>query len=117
MSVRVWLIAACGVAAVADAARADTCIASIGNGTGDVLVSVTVRADFAPPGSEADRNLALTLPRPLAKNETAALRWQCPTSKISYTATGTFANGIRRRSAPFTPLPSAAGAPETAWIE
>jgi hypothetical protein len=117
MNFRCWPIAGCCLLALAAAAYADTCTVNIGNGTADILVSVTVRAQFAPPGSEADRNLPVAIAGTLAKNQSAKVAWQCTTNNISYVATGTFANGIKRASAPFTPRPSLSGAVDTAWIE
>ncbi|MGO8921209.1 MAG: hypothetical protein ACLQJR_35435 [Stellaceae bacterium] len=117
MKFRCWPVAGCWLLALTAAASADTCTVNIGNGTADVLVSVTVRAEFAPPGSEADRNLPLAIAGPLAKGQSAKLEWPCPSSNISYVATGTFANDIKRASAPFTPRPSFSGAVDTAWIE
>jgi hypothetical protein len=103
--------------ALSGTAHADHCTIKIGNGTGDVLVSVTVRAEFAPPGSEADRNLAVPLPHALRRNQAAAVGWDCPTSNIRYVATAQFENGITRSSAPFTPRPFPSGALDTAWID
>jgi len=117
MNLRCWPVAGCWLLALAGAARADTCTVNIGNGTDDILVSVSVRAEFAPPGSEADRNLSVPIATPLTKNQSATVTWECTTSNISYVATGTFANGIKRASAPFTPRPSFTGALDTAWIE
>ncbi len=117
MNLRRWPIAACWLLGLGTAAQADTCTVNIGNGTADVLVSVSVRAEFAPPGSEADRNLPVEIPGELAKNQSATVTWECTTNNISYVATGTFANGIKRASAPFTPRPSFTGAVDTAWIE
>jgi hypothetical protein len=117
MHVRLLLAAgACWLALVASA-RADQCAVTIGNGTDDVLISVTVRAEFAPPGSDADRNLPVAIAGKLLKNQTAKVAWDCPTSNISYVATGLFANGIKRASTPFTPKPNLSGRLETAWIE
>jgi hypothetical protein len=107
-----WL-ALCGAAA----AQARRCAVEIGNGTADILLSVTVRAEFAPAGSESDRNLPVALGRKLFKNQTARVEWSCDSANISYIATGLFANGIRRMSAPFTPKPNLEGKLETAWIE
>ena len=117
MRYRRWPVAACCWLALGAAAQAESCAVAIGNGTGDELVSVTVRAEFARPGSEADRNLPVALGGKLTRNQSAKIAWDCPTNKISYIATGTFANGIKRRSAPFTPRPNASGALDTAWIE
>jgi hypothetical protein len=75
-----------------------------------------VRAEFAPPGSEADRNLAVGLARPIPKGQTAKIAWECPSSKLSYIATGTFSNGIRRESTPFSPR-AVAGALDTALLQ
>ena len=107
----------CWLALGAVAAHADSCAAIVGNGTTDILVSVTVRAEFAPPGSEADRNLPVTIGSKLFQNQTAKVEWACPTRNIAYIATGLFANGIRRSSMPFTPRPNLRGQLETAWIE
>ncbi len=117
MNYRCWPIAAGVLLALTAAADADTCVINIGNGTADILVSVTVRAEFAPPGSEADRNLPVPLPGRLREQQTTKVEWTCPTSNISYVATGTFANDIKRASAPFTPRPSFSGAVDTAWIQ
>lgn len=117
MNLRCWPIAGCWLLALAAAARADTCTINIGNGTADTLVSVTVRAEFAPPGSDADRNLDVPLAGALARKQSAKVTWECTSHNISYIATGTFANGIRRASAPFMPRPSFTGALDTAWIE
>jgi len=112
-----WLIAALWLLAVARPAMAENCAVQIGNGGDVVLISVTVRAEFAPPGSAADRNLAVALPRELAKNEVVAIRWECPTNNISYTATGMFRNGITATTEPFKPQPMfPSGSLETAWI-
>jgi hypothetical protein len=116
MTIRVWSLAACCWLAAA-AAHADTCTVIIGNGTSDELISVTVRAEFAPPGSEADRNLPVAIEHKLFKDQTAKVSWTCPTNKISYVATGLFANSIRRSSAPFKPQPDVSGRPETAWVQ
>jgi hypothetical protein len=116
MAVRFWGILAC-CALTAATARADTCAVNVGNGTSDELVSVTVRAEFAPPGTEADRNLAVEIGRKLLKDQTVKVSWTCPTNKISYVATGLFANSIRRTSAPFSPRPSVSGALEIAWVQ
>jgi hypothetical protein len=116
MAVRFWWVVA-GCVLSATAAHADTCAVTIGNGTNDELVSVTVRAEFAPPGSEADRNLPVEIGPKLFKDQTVKVSWTCPTNKISYVATGLFANSIRRSSAPFTPRPSVSGALETAWVQ
>jgi hypothetical protein len=70
MGIRTLLAALCCWAALAAAARADSCAAIIGNGTPDILISVTVRAEFAPPGSEADRNLPVTIGSKLFQNQT-----------------------------------------------
>ena len=105
-----------GGCALAAAARADHCAVNLANGLDDPIVSVTVRAEFAPPGSEADRNLSVALARPIPKGETAKIAWECPSAKLSYIATGTFSNGIRRRSAPFSPR-ATAGALDTALLE
>jgi hypothetical protein len=110
-----WVVAACVLTVTA--ARADTCAVNIGNGTSDELVSVTVRAEFAPPGTEADRNLPVEIGRKLFQDQTVKVSWTCPTNKIAYVATGLFANSIRRNSAPFTPRPSVSGALETAWVQ
>jgi hypothetical protein len=117
MVFRTLLAALCGLLALAGAARADSCAAIVGNGTDDILVSVTVRAEFAPPGSDADRNLPVAIGGKLTKNQTAKVEWDCPTRNITYVATGLFANGIKRSSMPFTPRPNLEGALETAWIE
>jgi hypothetical protein len=112
-----WLIVGLWLVAVAPSAAAESCAVQIGNGGDVVLISVTVRAEFAPPGSAADRNLAVALPRELAKNEVAAIRWECPTNNISYTATGMFRNGITATTEPFKPQPMfPSGLLETAWI-
>jgi hypothetical protein len=117
MPVRLLLAAGACWLALAVAARADQCAVTIGNGTDDVLISVTVRAEFAPPGSDADRNLPVAIAGKLLKNQTAKVEWDCPTSNISYVATGLFENAIKRTSAPFTPKPNLSGRLETAWIE
>ena len=117
MSWRMGPIAAGVVLAMAGAAKAESCTIVIGNGTGDILISVTVRAEFAPPGSESDRNLPVALPGKLTKGQTARVAWTCASNNVSYVATGTFANAIKRRSAPFTPKASFSGAVDTAWIE
>jgi hypothetical protein len=117
MIVRRWGAVAGSLLALAGTAHADRCTVKIANGTSDMLVSVTVRAQFAPPGSEADRNLPVTLPGALGRNQSAAVTWDCTTSNISYVATGTFANGITRASTPFTPHPFLSGALDTAWIQ
>src|SRR5690348_14271502 len=93
MAVRFWWVLA-GCVLTAAVARADTCAVNIGNGTSDELVSVTVRAEFAPPGTEADRNLPVEIGHKLLKDQTAKVSWTCPTNKISYVATGVFANAI-----------------------
>jgi hypothetical protein len=112
-----WLIAALGLGAAARAAAAESCAVQIGNGGDVVLISVTVRAEFAPPGSAADRNLPVALPRELAKNEVVAIRWECASNNISYTATGMFRNGITATTEPFKPQPMfPSGTLETAWI-
>jgi hypothetical protein len=98
-------------------ALADTCTITIGNGTSDELVSVTVRAEFAPPGSEADRNLPVDIGHKLLKDQTAKVSWPCPTNNISYVATGLFANSIRRSSDPFKPRPSVSGMVDIAWVQ
>ncbi len=117
MTIRTLLAALCCWLALAAAARADSCAAIVGNGTADVLISVTVRAEFAPPGSDADRNLPVTIGGKLLQNQTAKVDWDCPSRNISYIATGLFANGIQRTSMPFTPRPNLSGRLETAWIE
>jgi hypothetical protein len=117
MMFRCWPMAAGVLLGLTAAASADTCTINIGNGTADILVSVTVRAEFAPPGSEADRNLPVAIPATLGKSQSTKVEWPCPTSNISYVATGTFANDIKRASAPFTPRPSFSGAVDTAWIQ
>jgi hypothetical protein len=102
---------------LADAAQADTCIVKVGNGAGGQLVSVTVRAAYASPGSVADRNLPVILERPLEKDQIAGIRWDCPSNNVLYTVTGTFANAIRATSEPFKPQAGfASGEPETAWV-
>jgi hypothetical protein len=106
-----------GSAMVPAAAHADSCVAKVGNGAGGNLVEISVRAEFASPGSEADRNLPLPLPRPLAKEQTAVLEWSCPSNKISYIVTGTFANGIKAASAPITPRRIGSSDPDTAWLQ
>jgi phosphate-selective porin len=98
-------------------ASADQCAVNIGNGTSDILISVTVRAEFAPPGSEADRNLSVKIGGKLFKDQTAKVEWDCPTNRIRYIATGLFSNAITRHSAPFTPEPDLKGRLDTAWIE
>lgn len=105
-----------GCGTFAGAARADQCAVNLANGMDDPIVSVSVRAEFAPPGSEADRNLAVPLAQPVAKGQTAKITWECSSSKLSYVATGTFSNGIRRASAPFSPR-EAAGVLETALLQ
>ena len=117
MTVRTFIAALCCWLALGAAARAASCAVLIGNGTADVLVSVTVRAQFAPPGSDADRNLPVAIGGKLHQNQTAKVEWACPTPNISYVATGLFENGITRRSAPFTPRPDHAGRRETAGID
>ena len=82
-----------------------------------MLVSVTVRAEFAPAGTEADRNLPVAIGAKLLKNQAVKVSWTCPTNKISYFATGLFANSIKRTSAPFRPRPSMSGALDTAWVQ
>ena len=109
-------VATFGCCALAAAARADQCAVNLANGMEDPIVSVTVRAEFAPPGSEADRNLAVALARPIPKGQTAKITWECPSSKLSYIATGTFSNGIRRASTPFSPR-AVAGALDTALLQ
>jgi len=112
-----WLIAGLWLAAMARPAAAESCALQIGNGGDVVLIGVTVRAEFAPPGSAADRNLPVPLPRDLAKNEVVALRWECPSNNISYIATGMFRNGITATTEPFKPQPMfPSGMLETAWI-
>ena len=112
-----WLIAGLWLIGAARPAAAESCAVQIGNGGDVVLISVTVRAEFAPPGSAADRNLAVALPRDLAKNEVAAISWECPSNNISYTATGMFRNGITATTEPFKPQPMfPSGTLETAWI-
>ena len=117
MIVRRLAAVAGALLALAGTAHADRCTVNIANGTGDVLVSVTVRAEFAPPGSQADRNLAVPLPAALRRSQSAPVAWNCTSRDISYIATGTFANGITRSSAPFKPQPFSSGALDTAWIE
>ena len=113
----VWLIAGLCTAALPRWAMAETCAVQIGNGAEVVLISVTVRAEFAPPGSAADRNLPVALPHNLAKNEVAAIRWDCPSNNISSTATGMFRNGITSTTEPFKPQPMfPSGLLDTAWI-
>jgi hypothetical protein len=112
-----WLIACFCVAAVPRLAAAENCVVQIGNGAEVALISVTVRAEFAPPGSAADRNLPVTLPHNLAMNEVVAIRWECPSNNISYTATGMFRNGITSTTEPFKPQPMfPSGTLDTAWI-
>ena len=112
-----WLIAALWLVALARPAAAETCAVQIGNGGDVVLISVTVRAEFAPPGSAADRNLPVVLPRDLAKNEVVPIRWECPSNNISYTATGMFRNGITATTEPFKPQPMfPSGVLDTAWV-
>ena len=116
MAARLWtVVASCMLAAAA--AHADTCAVKIGNGTSDELVSVTVRAEFAPAGTEADRNLPVAIGAKLLKDQAVKVSWICPTNKISYVATGLFANSIKRTSAPFRPRPSMSGALDTAWVQ
>jgi hypothetical protein len=111
------LIAALWLVVVARPAAAESCAVQIGNGGDVALISVTVRAEFAPPGSAADRNLPVALPRDLAKNEVVAIRWECPSNNISYIATGMFRNGISATTEPFKPQPMfPSGMLETAWI-
>jgi len=119
MKLGLWLAAGCCWLALcgAAAAQARRCAVEIGNGTSDILISVTVRAEFAPPGSESDRNLPVALGRKLFKHQTARVEWRCDSPNISYIATGLFANGIKRTSPPFTPRPSLEGKLDTAWIE
>ena len=105
-----------GCCALAGPARADQCAVNLANGMEDPIVSVTVRAEFAPPGSEADRNLAVPLAQPIPKGQTTKIIWECPSSKLSYIATGTFSNGIRRESSPFSPR-VIAGALDTALLQ
>ena len=111
-------VAALGLAccALAGTARADHCAVNVANGMEDPIVSVTVRAEFAPPGSEADRNLSVALAQPIAKGQSAKIAWDCPSSKLSYIATGTFSNGIRRESTPFSPR-ATAGVLDTALLQ
>jgi hypothetical protein len=116
MMFRILLAAGCCLGLAAPA-FAEQCAVDIGNGTSDILVSVTVRAEFAPPGSEADRNLPVALGGKLMKDQTARVEWTCPSNKIRYIATGLFANAITRRSAPFTPHPDLEGHLDTAWID
>jgi hypothetical protein len=111
------LATALGLLLLPAGALAERCTITIANGTSDELIAVTMRAEFAAPGSEVDRNLPVALPRKLFKNDTAKVEWECPTSNISYVATGLFANGIRRASAPFKPRPLLSGALDTAWIQ
>ncbi|HEV2552066.1 MAG TPA: hypothetical protein VGU20_32460 [Stellaceae bacterium] len=112
-----WLIVGLWLVAVARPAAAESCAVQIGNGGDVVLISVTVRAEFAPPGSAADHNLSVALPRELAKNEVVAIRWECPSSNISYTATGMFRNGITATTEPFKPQPMfPSGVLDTAWL-
>ena len=117
MHLRRVLAGACCWLALGGAARAAQCAVTIGNGTDDVLISVTVRAEFAQPGSEPDRNLPVEIGGKLLRNQTAKVVWQCATANIAYIATGLFANGIKRSSAPFTPRPSLSGKLDTAWIQ
>ena len=117
MTFRCWPVAAGLLLALAASAHAESCAVAIGNGTTDILVSVTVRAEFAPSGSPSDRNLPLALPGTLTKDQSTRVEWDCPSNSVSYVATGTFANDIKRQSAPFTPRPSLSGAVDTAWIE
>ena len=98
-------------------ARAERCAVTIANGTADELIALTVRAEFASPGSEADRNLPVAIPSKLFKDQRAKVEWECPTNNITYIATGMFANGIRRASAPFKPRPLLSGALDTALIQ
>lgn len=112
-----WFIAGLCLTALARSAVAASCAVQIGNGGEVVLIGVTVRAEFAPPGSAADRNLPVALPRNLAKNEVVAIQWECPSNNISYTATGMFRNGITATTEPFKPQPMfPSGTLETAWI-
>jgi hypothetical protein len=106
-----------GCVALAAAARADQCAVNLVNGMADPIVSVTVRAEFAAPGSEADRNLAVALPQPIPKGQSAKIAWECPSSKLSYVATGTFSNGIRRSSAPFSPAARLSGGLDSALLQ
>ncbi len=117
MILRRGMAVAAALLALTGAAHADRCTVKIGNGSADILVSVTVRAEFAPPGSADDRNLDVPLPGKLRRNETAAVAWDCASSNIGYVATGTYANGITRSSAPFKPHPFLSGALDTAWIQ
>ncbi len=117
MHLRLVLAAGCCLLALGGPARADQCAVNIGNGTDDVLISVTVRAEFAQPGSEPDRNLPVEIGGKLLRDQTAKIVWHCETQNIAYIATGLFANGIRRSSMPITPRPNRAGQLETAWIE
>ena len=119
MRLGAWLVAVCGAVVVlgaASPARADRCRVNVGNGTADELVSVTMRAVFAPPASEADEDVPVDIGGKLLTDQSVRVEWTCPTNVISYAATGTFANGIRRRSAPFAPRPSFSGDLDTAWI-
>ena len=116
MAAHLWTVVA-GCMLAAAAAHADICAVKIGNGTCDELVSVTVRAEFAPAGTEADRNLPVAIGAKLLKNQAVKVSWICPTNKISYVATGLFANSIKRTSAPFRPRPSMSGALDTAWVQ
>lgn len=112
-----WFIAGLCLAAFARSAAAASCAVQIGNGGDVVLISVTVRAEFAPPGSAADRNLSVALPHNLTQNEVVAIQWECPSNNISYTATGMFRNGITATTEPFKPQPMfPSGTLETAWI-
>jgi hypothetical protein len=112
-----WLIAGLWLVAWARPAAAENCAVQIGNGGDVVLISVTVRAEFAPPGSAADHNVPVALPRELAKNEVVVIRWECPSNNISYTATGMFRNGITATTDPFKPQPMfPSGVLDTAWI-
>jgi len=117
MKLRSLMLAGSCWLALSGAAQAEKCTVNIGNGTADELVGVTVRAEFAPAGSEADRNLPVALGRKPGKNQSTKVEWECPSSNISYVATGLFANGIRRSSAPFKPRPALSGALDTAWLQ
>jgi len=109
--------ALCFACALAAAAQADQCAVNLANGMDDPIVSVTVRAEFAPPGSEADRNLAVALAAPIPKGASARIAWDCPSNRLSYVATGTFSNAVRRRSAPFVPRATGSGVLDTALLE
>ncbi|HZB91382.1 MAG TPA: hypothetical protein VE397_08080 [Stellaceae bacterium] len=117
MAYRTLLAAAGCWLALAVAARAEDCVVIVGNGTADPLIGVSMRAEFARPGSDADHNVDVAIGGKLYQNQSVRVQWDCPSRNISYVATGLFSNGIKRTSTPFTPRPDASGRPETAWIE